>query len=205
MKIRRPEWPFPPARICPRRRGRWRLLALILACSAGVACAHDPFEITTAARLYADRLELVITMAPSTAMAVSADAGETVRFHPDDFEKLRPRFEAGAARLFEVTAGGKRLSLARATVGLAREFDIEFRLTFPAPMRGPLRLRAAHVAKLPAGYGDVLTLHGVTGELLGQKLLMADDLDLVVPLPRGAAVAPAVKPTFWRRVAHRLE
>lgn len=188
-----------------RRPGAWLRTAILLGCGATVACAHDAFEITTAARLYPDRLELVVTMAPSTAMAVSADGGQPERFHPDDFEKLRPCFQAGAARLFEITGGGRRLALAGATVGLAREFDVEFRLSFPAPGRGPLRLRAAHVAKLPSGYGNVLTLHTGTGELLGQKLLMAEDLELVVPLPERPAVAPAVKPALWRRLAFRLE
>lgn len=168
---------------------------------ASIALAHDPFEITADARLRADGLELVVTMAPSTAMAISSADGTPERFPPDEFEKLWARFAAGGARLFEVTGGGKRIAVRRVTVGLAREFDVEFRLSFPAPARGPLRLRAAHLARLQSGYGDVLTLHTGTGELLGQRLLMRNDLTMEVPLPPGfvAAAATRPKPTLWSR------
>lgn len=52
----------PPA--LGRRLAALRLLVLLAACltRSEAAHAHDPFEITTAGRVHAERLDLVVTM-----------------------------------------------------------------------------------------------------------------------------------------------
>lgn len=166
------------------------LVAACLALGAGQLHAHDPFEITADARLRDDTLELVVTMARSTALSVAAGGRESPTFDPAQFEKLRPKFEACAPSLFELTAAGRKLALKRVTLALTIENDVEFRLVYAAPRRPPLRLRATHVTKLPYGYGVVLAVHSARDEL-GRDLLVAGSPELVLERLEPATVARA--------------
>lgn len=163
---------------------------------AAISRAHEPFEITVAGRASRDVVELVVTVAPSTAMALLSPDGQPSRMNPDAFEQLRPRFVRCAPALFDLASGAQPLAFRSASVDLAREFDVEFRLQFAAPSGDRLRVHAPFLAKLSDGYGAVVTLHGGRGELLGQKLLVRGDSAIDVKLPpEPPSKSPPGRPT----------
>jgi len=154
---------------------------------AGVAFleAHDAYEITSDARIRDGRLELLVTMARSTALAIVSGNKEARPFAPADFEKLHAQFDACAPRLFAIASGGRPLALREARVALGREDDVEFHLVYPAPTQAPLRFTATHMAKLTDHHGAVLTVVA-PGAMLGQKLLTLEDpvLEVALAAPR---------------------
>lgn len=168
--------------------------------SVATAHAHDPFEITTVARLHPDTLVLDVTMARSAALAIANEASEAPTFAPADFDALRPRFLARAPALLGISAGGVSLAPRDVAVGLGVEQDVEFHLTFPRPASGVLRLEFPPLARLGAGFGNMLQVRSDDGASLGEKLLTAEDrsLDVALPAipssgrqaPRPAAAAP---------------
>lgn len=186
---------------CTRGRPRaWRLvhaaLGVLVAFAATAACAHDAFEITTTARWRSAALVLEITAARSTA---SRMAGREESFAPEQFEEHRARLAASAREFFEITAGDRPLAARSSQAALGVENDVDYVVTFPLPPPGPVRFFARHVSRLGQGYGDVLTVHAADGALLGQKLLIGDDLSLSVDVPaQSAATAAATRPHRFR-------
>ena len=132
---------------------------------------------------------MAVTMAPSTAWSIASEGRETNGFSPADFEKLKPQLEALGARLFTVTVDGKPLELRGIAVVLGRENDVEYHLNYPLTPTERVRFEASLVKNLPRGYGAELTAVGL-GEMLGQKLLTADDPALDIKLPPPAASPP---------------
>ncbi|HWA28081.1 MAG TPA: HupE/UreJ family protein [Lacunisphaera sp.] len=169
----------------------FRLAFAALLCVASSALrAHDPFEITAQAQLRTDTLEINLTMARSTALAVSTGNPEAPTFESADFEKHHAGFVAAAPKLFIITAGGPPLELRSATASLGREEDVDLHLVYPAPPPGArmLRFEAPHVGRLPYGYGNSLVVRDASGNILGSALLRKEEPVLEVQL---AAVAPA--------------
>ena len=158
------------------------------------AHAHDPFEITTDARLGATTLELRVTMARSTALAVARGVEEAPTFEPGKFAVFQPEFERAAPRLYTITAGnGAALAPVKATVALGVEADVEFRLSYARPARGFLRFEAKPLALLGAGYGDVFELRDSTGAVLARTLLGADQPEVSVNLPELVGSGPPLR------------
>jgi hypothetical protein len=168
------------------RFGFWRTFARLpggralrsLAVLAGLglalgARAHDPFEITTAARVAADGLVLEVTMARSTALAVAAGGRESPTFDPAEFDRHRTQLLAAAPALFAINSAGRALVPRDAQVQLGIEQDVAFRLVYPRPANGVVKIVASHLPQLGGGYGNVLTLRG--GGLEAEKLLTASD------------------------------
>lgn len=173
----------------------FRLTGLGVLCWLGAAPvhAHDPFEITTIARLRPGTVELEITMARSTALAVASGKPEAPTFDPREFEKFRPQFEAGAPRIFSLSMDGVALRMRSVRVVLGRENDVEFHAVYPRPVGRSLLLEAPHIQGLPQGYGATLIVQGESGTPLATKLLMGADLRLEVPMPASAG-QPAATP-----------
>jgi hypothetical protein len=189
-------------------------IVVALLAIAGAASAHDPFEITTVGRLQADRLELIVTMTRSCALAlVSSDGRARVSSTPAELAERGAELERAGAELFAVTSRGNELRPRSVRVALSPENEVEFRLTYPAAEPGPLRLVAAHLSRLSEGHGNAMTLQGDdVPTVLRSKFLSTSDpvFDTVlsrsaegsVPpksaaLPRSSAVSAAFSfPSF---------
>src|SRR5262245_57052615 len=117
----------------PLRQSRF---ALLLCAATALLQAHDPFEITTLAQLRPAILEIDVTMARSTALAIATGQVESATFEPADFEKYRAGFTTAAPGLFVLTADGRPLEVRSVTVSLGREQDVDFHLVYPAPAAG---------------------------------------------------------------------
>lgn len=158
--------------------------------SPGSAAAHEPFEITTDARLHADRLNVRITMAAGTAakacLVQNDPKGPRPTIAAAKFEALRTQLETCAAGLYEITAGGAAMRARDARASLSVENDVELELVYPAPTRSPLRFDAVLLKRLPdPTYGAQLTVTG-EGTFLGQQLLRADASTLEIAIATGA-------------------
>lgn len=163
-----------------------------LALVAGRAEAHDPFEITTEARLGAEAMVLHVAMAASTAAAACLPdrPGRPGRVEEASFASLRPALEACGRGLYAVSAGGRALAPAHVAVALGVEGDVTMQVTYPRPPPGPLGFRATFLGHLrDPGYGAVLTVTG-QGEFLGQQLLRAEEPTLTVIPGAGVPGAP---------------
>jgi hypothetical protein len=168
----------------PYRGGRAPLfLALMFSASA---FANDPYELTTVARLERHALVLEITAARSTALALAAGGRESPMFEPAEFARHEAALRACAPGLFAVTANGKPLAARAASVQLVLEGDVEFRVTYPRPARGPLRLAAIHLPPLGHGFGNDVTLRSSDGAELARQLLMGADTTIECALPAEA-------------------
>jgi len=184
-----------------------RLLALgagvALAARAAPARAHEPFQITADARAGRDALALRMLIADSTAARLCApyfaQAAAPPRIDAASFPALQAALEACARELFTIAAAGHPLQPRAARAVLTPENDIEARVDYPPPARGPLRFEAPSLRRLlpDTTYGAALT---VTCErrFLGHALLRAADPALEVALPDGGGApdttAPPVAP-----------
>jgi hypothetical protein len=167
-------------------------LLVILAFSAISVFAHDPFEITTAARVRAAGLEMQITMTRATAHAIAFDdQGEPQNFAPQRFAEFQPQLLAATNRLYRLSSNGQSIVPTRSEVILTVENDIEYRLTFPRPATGPLTLDFLPLGKLPEGYGNALNLsQDNPPAVLSFQLLTASEPGVTVtiaPLPAAAS------------------
>jgi hypothetical protein len=156
-------------------------LGLTLGCSSLVA--HDAFESSTIMRLQADTIELEVTMAAQTAIALVQGERPAGRLEPEDFPAWRAGLTDSAGLLFDVSVGGKPLPLRKVDVGLTIEADVEFRLLYPRPAAGPVEFVARHVQHLGYGYGSTLSFDFSGAIAPPMKLLMADDIRHKVDLP----------------------
>ena len=153
----------------------------LLAC-AGTVRAHDPYEAFHSATLSREHLEIVITMAQSTALRLIDPAARIPGFTPENFSTHRPALHREAAALFRVTSAGRPLTAQSATVELTDENDVVFRVTFPRPGPGPLTFSAAYLAKLGDGYGGLLEVTDAAKKNLGWEQLLWSRPDFEVTL-----------------------
>ena len=178
--------PFSASLLC-------RYLLVVLSFFTAVsAFAHEPFEITTAARIRPTGLEMQVTMTRATAHMIALDGQrEGENFAPERFPELQPQLLAAASRLYRISEHAQELALTHAEVLLTVENDIEYRLTFPRPPPGPLTLDFIPLGKLPEGYGNALNLtQDIPPAVLSFTLLTAAEPGVAVTI---AAPPPAAE------------
>lgn len=168
-----------------------RLFLAVLALLAGAAAvvrAHDAYEITAETRTRADHLELVITLARSTASYASgADEAERRTFDVGEFEQARPRLIAAAPRFFTFRLGQETLAARTVEAALTEEKDVELRLTYARPAGGKVIVKGQVFTVLPQEpYGSTFHFYGPKGELLAHKFINADDPFVEAALPENA-------------------
>ncbi len=154
---------------------------LLLMVSA--AKAHEPFEITTTVRVFADRITLNALITDTTAARLCL-SGATIRskLHDTELAASRAMVERCAAGLFVVSDGATPLAPRDLKLRLTDEKDLDITLTYPSTTSNVLRVDAVHLRRLPdPTYGATVTVTGEHG-FLGQKLLRADDTVLDVSL-----------------------
>jgi hypothetical protein len=168
-----------------------RLLAAFAALSAfpaDPARAHEPFQITTDARVLADTVRLHVTMASRTAtLACPGVVGAPRSLRAEDLERLHAPLVACAESLYAVSSRGRALVPASARISLTEEGDFDAWLVYPPAAPGPLVFDAVHLGRIADPlYGAELTVTG-NGTFLGQMLLRAAAPSFTVAVPANAS------------------
>lgn len=151
-----------------------------------LARAHDPYQSWAAGTLYADRLELNITMAQSTALRLVDPDRNIGGLTPEIFAKNRALFEREAAGLFIVTSGHTRLGVTKVSVELTEENDVAFKVTYPGPAPGRLHFRAAFLVKLGEGYGGILDISDAANKQINWDQLSGLNANFEIEVPKPA-------------------
>ena len=136
------------------------------------ARAHDPFEAFHSAKLHSDRLELVVTMAQSTALKLIDPTAQIASLTLENLAAHRPRLIREAAMLFILTSVRQPLVSRTATVELTDENDLILRVTYPRPAPGKLYFSAAYLRRLGDGYGGILEVNDASDKNLGWEQLL---------------------------------
>jgi hypothetical protein len=166
----------------------------LLAFAASVLCAvlaalparaHDPFEAFHSATLHTDRLDLIVTMAQSTALKLIDPTALLPSLNAANLPSHRPRLLREAVALFILTSARKPLVSRTASIEITDENDIIFRVTYPRPAPGPLYISAAYLRRLGDGYGGLFELNDPAGKNLGweQLLWSRPNFEVTVPTP----------------------
>jgi len=157
--------------------------AAALCALAPAARAHDPYDAFTSVTLHPDRLELIFTIAASTAVRL-IDADSTLpALTSANWPKLRSHFQRTGATLFELTAKDTPLKPRAVAVELSDENDLIFHIVYPRPEASTLIFYAAYLKKLGDGYGSILEFNDPSGRNLGWEQLLWAHPDFTATLP----------------------
>jgi hypothetical protein len=157
--------------------------AAALCALAPAARAHDPYDAFTSATLHPDRLELIFTIATSTAVRLIDSEASLPALTPAHWPELRPRFQRTGATLFELTTKDAPLIPRAVAVELSDENDLIFHIVYPRPEAGNLVFYAAYLKKLGDGYGSILDFNDPSGRNLGWEQLLWAHPDFTATLP----------------------
>lgn len=148
-------------------------LAGLLTTSAG---AHDPYEITSIAYLYSNRVELYLEMEFPTGLTLAGQKPVRDVAALPQFEAALPRLRELAGGFFTFTAGNNAVLPLSTNVELGVEDHIKFKLEYAPTAYRPLKFVARGLG-MDAGdnpYGTSLTvLDMVNQKVLGQTTLFA--------------------------------
>lgn len=148
-------------------------LATVLTTSAR---AHDPYEVTSVAYLYSNRIELFMEMEFPTGLTLAGQKPVRDVAVVSQFEAALPRLRELAGGFFAFTAGNNVVQPLSTNVELGVENHIRFQVNFaPTPYR-PLKFGARGLGENSSEnpYGTSLTvLDMVNQKVLGQATLFA--------------------------------
>ncbi|MSU49247.1 MAG: hypothetical protein EXS37_09215 [Opitutus sp.] len=153
--------------------------------SAPAAHAHDPYEAFTSATIRSDHLELIITMAQSTALKLIAPTNRIRSLTPENIAEHRPRLTREGALLFIVTSVRTQLTSRKVDVELTDENDLVFKVAYPRPAPGRLLIHAAYLKRLGDGYGGIVEVDDQDDRNLGWDQLRwaQPSFEVTVPEP----------------------
>lgn len=170
---------------CPFRSIRSLAVLALLAITAS---AHEVKEMTARARVFSDRVEMVVTVSAHMAGVLLADPmAPAVVPTPESLPALRARLEAQARALCSVLPGGKAALVPTSVdVVMTTSEELGFYLTFPAATLSPLRFEMTVLDRLEPGNAVTLEVINAARKRIGNKELKKGDNALEVPLPDNA-------------------
>lgn len=141
--------------------------------------------MTSRARVFSDRVEMVVTVSAHMATVLLADPKlPEVAPTPETIPALRARLEAQARAFCSVLPGGKKaLEPASVDVVMKTSEELSFYLTFPAATLSPLRFEMTVLDRLEPGNVVTLEVLDAARKRLGGKELKKGDNALDIPLP----------------------
>jgi hypothetical protein len=171
----------------------------VLAVFAASARAHDPYEITSAAYVRTNVIELFIEMEFPAGMRLAGIEPARDVAISNQVERARPQLAALAGSFFDFTAGNNKVAALNTNVTLGIDDHIQFKLEYQATPLRPLQFVARRLrAVTDSPYGASLTvLDMVNQKVLGQATLFADSPPAVFPPP---ALAVEINPPASPRV-----
>jgi hypothetical protein len=103
---------------------------VLLSLFGGSAFGHDLQRSLTVVRCVPAACELSVRMHGETVRSLIQDEAPEATLEPENLENVRPLLEAFARNLYEVSAGGRRLTPSQTDVTLVDD-NLEFRLVYP--------------------------------------------------------------------------
>jgi hydrogenase/urease accessory protein HupE len=132
-------------RFCLREKALGIFAVLFVLC--GAALGHDVQASWTTFRFDPGSCELTVRLHAEAVRTLIKDTAPGTTFEPENFDKVRPALNSFGNTLYEVSAGGRVLAATRADVTVVEDMLV-FRLAYPLPAEGTVRLRATHLAKV---------------------------------------------------------
>lgn len=156
-----------PMRFSLRSRLVFLFWSVVLAPSW--AWAHNPIASWATIQVHPDHLEIKLELASESAWLV---LGEKLDRAPE-IEPALPRLRARAGDLYRVSVEGETLALKESSVELREEDGVEFRLRFPRPSKGLLRVDVLYLKLLPSDHHTSLAMTDGGEQPLASELLTA--------------------------------
>lgn len=133
-------------------------VGILLACSAPMARAHQPYQSSAEVRLEGEGIELTVIASREIAVQLADKQ--------DASEDPRQRLLKVASGLYEVSNEGVKMTPERVFFE-DREGESVFSAIYPPARPGELKLRAVYLDELPIGYGGSLKVMDGEGRILG--------------------------------------
>lgn len=155
----------------------FQIFLCTLACwlTTSRAAAHEPFDISTRATIYADRLELVSTLGADAMRGLLSAAGQSPEKIAESLRTLGPdkpviHSPKLAPRFFQLTNNGEPLVATR-VVSVSEGAEIVLTMIFPRPATGALIARATCYETIPQLNKGVLLIEDEAAGPLGSAML----------------------------------
>ena len=164
-----------------------------LLCMTGVVFGHAGWDAKTDARLFPDRLQLVIRMMPTEAWKILKENA------PPGLDEAAlnaavPLLEARGGGLYEVRAGDELLKAGKIAVTLERNGQFAWLVDYPAPTKWPVRVKPLFAAAIGPDFKATISVYDQTKPVFPGDLEpigggVQTGHDLTFELPRPAAIA----------------
>ncbi len=150
----------------------WQLL--LCAALTAPAFAHDPGLSNIELRLAGGQLIAFLAFnRAEIAPLVNIDTNGDGKYSAEEFAAARPKLEALANAMLEVTANGQRLTVLGSKVELDDANDVLFYLTFAGDAALPIQAKSLLLPKLARGHRHVISLRGEQGQTINEQILDA--------------------------------
>lgn len=159
--------------------------SLLLILFGGSALGHDLLLSWTTVTFRPDACELHVKIHAETVRSLIQDEAPEATFEPENFDAVRPFLKAFANDLYEVDAGDRRLVALQTDVTVVED-NLEFRLVYPRPTEGPLRLKANYLSRVAPDFIAHVSVIDEAGRPLANKILKSAEPSMEVALPSGA-------------------
>ena len=178
--------PSPSGQSNVRRMKQALWVCALASLFGGGAFGHDVQTSWTVVRLRPDACELKVRMHGETVRSLIQDEAPDATLEPENFDNVRPLLQTFANNLYEVSAGESRLKALQTDVTLSED-NLEFRLVYPRPSGGPLRLKALYLQRVAPDFIAHVSVEDESGQTVANKILNAHAPSAEVEPPSGAA------------------
>jgi hypothetical protein len=126
---------------------------------------------------------MTLTLARSCALRLIPDSNALPPITPENFSDYAPRLNKIAPSLFEITSGGKQVTLTSSEVAISGDADITFHLVYPRPPSGVVRFVARYLEHLVDGHVGTLVINDNAGKDLGWSPVSIEQPVFEVSIP----------------------
>ena len=174
------------------------LIALLLAAS-GNALGHDVQASWTTVRFSPGSCELTVRVHAEAVRTLIQDTAPGATFEPENLDKVMPALKSFGKTLYEVSEGGRVLSATETDVSVVED-NLVFRLVYPRPAAGPLRLKATHLSRVSAEFIAHVSVTDEAGKPVASHVLRSNQPLVEIEPPSGAtgSEAPGAFLSFLR-------
>lgn len=173
-----------------------KVVACCLLALGGAASGHTGWDAETDARLFPDRLQLVIRMMPTEAWRILKDDAPPGQDRAALAAAI-PALESRGGDLYEIRSGDEILTAGKTSVAMERSGQFAWIVDYPSPRKWPVRVTPRFAAEIGPDFKATLTFYDQTkpvfpGDLepTAGSVQTGRDLTFELPHPAETAIAP---------------